>query len=485
MQRYIITALTSFLLLIQSGCSVNPVSGQQDFVLMSEDQELALGRKYHAEIINEYGRYNDPELAAYVQRIGDEVAEKSHRNDLVYRFTVLDSPEVNAFALPGGYIYITRGILAYLNSEAELAAVLGHEIGHVTARHSVRRHSTETVTGILGGILASQTGIQVAGDAVNLLGTALVRGYGREHELEADRLGAEYLARSGYNPKAMTDIVHVLKDQEEFEKELAQVENRKAHSYHGLFSTHPANDTRLQNIIRESKKFLDTANLRPDNRDLYLKQIDGLMFGEKAKEGFLRGRHFYHADLDFTVQFPQGWRVKNHPERLLATAPGNDGLLEVSVHDRNRRISPEAFMQKRMQLDDLRSGESFTHHGMQGFTAIADADTEYGKRPARFTVIYKVDRAYVIAGTAKSANQPYKYDDAILSTARSFRGLTDEEWQKMEPLRLRVKTSSGEKFASLAEHSSLNHLAESQLRLLNARYPSGEPAYGSLIKIVE
>jgi predicted Zn-dependent protease len=484
MNRYLLATIFLFSLIL-AGCSANPVTGEQDFVLMSEDQELALGRKYHAQIIKEYGKYDDPALSEYVQSIGDKVARKSHRSNLVYHFTVLDSPEVNAFALPGGYIYVTRGILAYLNSEAELAAVLGHEVGHVTARHAVRRHSTATVTEILGGIIASQSGIRGAGDAVNILGTALVRGYGREHELEADRLGAQYLARTGYNPKAMTDVIDVLKDQEEFESELAQVENREPRSYHGLFSTHPANDARLQNIITESKTLLDNKNIRPDNREIYLKHIDGLVFGEKAEEGVLRGTRFYHAELDFTLEFPTGWRVKNRPERLLASPPGNDGLLEVSVHDRNLRISPDAFMQKRLKLDDLTAGESFTHHGMQGFTAIADANTEYGKRPARFTVIYKDDKAYVIAGTAKPAKQPYKYDDAILSTAKSFRSLTAEERQQMKPLRLRIKTSRGENFTSMARQSSLNHLAESQLRLLNDSYPSGEPAQGSLIKIIE
>ncbi len=191
------------------GCATNPVTGSSDFVLMSEQQEIALGRQSHPQILKESPEYTNAQLAAYVQRVGAKLAAHSHRSNLIYRFTLLDSPDVNAFALPGGYIYITRGLLAYLNSEAELAAVLGHEIGHVTARHSVRQQSASTATGLFGAVLAGVTGVSAAGDVANIAGTALVRGYGREHELEADRLGAEYLARSGYDPQAMLRVIHV------------------------------------------------------------------------------------------------------------------------------------------------------------------------------------------------------------------------------------------------------------------------------------
>src|SRR3972149_4360146 len=193
------TILLVLLLLLAplfSGCAVNPVTGQQDIVLLSEEQELALGRKTHQQVLQQYGVYDDQELQAYVKNTGEKLAAQSHRRDLVYRFTVVDSKEVNAFALPGGYIYITRGLLAYLNSEAELAAVLGHEIGHVTARHAVRQYTAAQLANIgatLGAVFIP--GMNAAGNQlVQLFGTALLRGYGREHELEADQLGAEYLA---------------------------------------------------------------------------------------------------------------------------------------------------------------------------------------------------------------------------------------------------------------------------------------------------
>ena len=179
--------LVALLVALQAlaGCAVNPATGRSDFVMMSEQQELAMGRQYNQEIAKQYPRYPDEALQAYVQRVGERVASHSHRSNLAYHFTVVDSPDINAFALPGGYIYIHRGLMAYLNSEAELAAVLGHEVGHVTARHSVRQQSQSAAWGILGQAVAIGTGVGAAADITNVLGGAVVSGYGRDMELEA------------------------------------------------------------------------------------------------------------------------------------------------------------------------------------------------------------------------------------------------------------------------------------------------------------
>jgi predicted Zn-dependent protease len=239
-------------------CATNPVTGEQDLALMSEEKELSLGAKNHPEILKQYGVYDNPVLQAYVNRIGQQLAKHSHRSNLKYTFTVLDSPEVNAFALPGGYIYITRGIMAYINSEAELAAVLGHELGHVTARHGVQQYSKAMATSIgmtLATIFVPELQTDVSQQLMNILGNALLSGYGREHELEADRLGAEYLARTSYEPRAMTDVIGILKNQEEFEKERAQKEGREPRVYHGVFASHPSADTRLQQVVAAADQY--------------------------------------------------------------------------------------------------------------------------------------------------------------------------------------------------------------------------------------
>lgn len=470
---------------LASGCALNPATGEHDFVLMSEDREIALGRESHAEVLKQYRRYDDPALQAYVQDIGTKVATASHRANLIYRFTVLDSPEVNAFALPGGYIYITRGLMAYLGSEAELAAVLGHEIGHVTARHSVRRHSTAMVTGVVGTVIAAQTGVRGAQDLANVLGTALVRGYGREHELEADALGAEYLARSGYDPRAMLNVIRVLKDQELFEKQLAEQEQREPRIYHGLFSTHPDNDKRLREVINRATALSKAGPAAPDDAS-YLRAIEGLVFGDSEADGIRRGSRFYHRELNFAMHFPDGWRVDNLKDRLAARPPGNDAILQLTTTDRNRRITPREFMLQRLELSELSHEAPFPHGGLQGHTAVARARTPYGTRPVRFVVIYHADRAYVLAGAARDDDQPLRYDSEFVAAGRSFHPLRPEEMVLARALRIGLTTAGSDThYAALASGSRIPNHPEPQLRLLNGHYPAGEPAAGELLKIVD
>ena len=476
-------ALTSWLVAI-TGCAVNPVTGESDFVLMSEQQEIALGRQYHPQILKETPPYEDVALTAYVQRVGERVAVQSHRSDLIYRFTVLDSADVNAFALPGGYIYITRGLLAYLNSEAQLAAVLGHEIGHVTARHSVRQQSTATATGLLGAVIAGASGVRGAGDLANIAGTAIVRGYGREHELEADRLGAEYLARSGYDPQAMLQVIKVLKDQETFELERAKEEGREPRIYHGLFSTHPANDQRLQEVVAAADRFRSPA-ATANGAEEFLRRLEGLTFGDSEREGVRRGNRFYHSALDFALEFPEGWRIENRPDSLVAQSPDNQGLMQFSMQDLNQRIPPQEFLRQRLGVQNLRNGESIELDGMPGYTGLADQNTPFGRLPVRLVVLYRDDQALLFAGLSKTEGQPYRYDAQILQTARSFHALSDSERQQAHAQRIHiVRATAGTSYAALARESAVPNHPEAQLRLLNGQYPQGEPGPGQPIKIV-
>ncbi|HIO91879.1 MAG TPA: hypothetical protein EYG68_03435 [Leucothrix mucor] len=261
-----ISALVISTTLTLSACSVNPVSGKKEFSLISKEQEVAMGAQAHRDIIKKTPVYNSPHLQSYVNSIGQQLARKSHRNNLRYTFTVLDDPSVNAFALPGGYIYVTTGLMAYLNSEGELAGVLGHEIGHVTARHGVQQASAGMAASVLIDLISKKSGGK---KTLNQLGSAILSGYGRKHELQADRLGAEYLAGVGYSPKNMIDVISVLKAQEQFAG--------RSSSYHGLFSSHPSNDRRLQEAVGAAKS-IPSAGTRPANRNAYLKQINGLKF---------------------------------------------------------------------------------------------------------------------------------------------------------------------------------------------------------------
>jgi predicted Zn-dependent protease len=471
-------------LLVQA-CATNPVTGSSDFVLISEEQEISLGRQANTRILKETPVYADPELGKLVQQVGEELASHSHRPELFYRFTVLDSTAINAFALPGGYIYITRGLLAYLNSEAELAAVLGHEIGHVTARHSVRQQSTAAVTGILGAVVSASTGVQGVNTLTDMASTAIVRGYGRDHELEADRLGAEYLAKSGYDPNAMLEVVGILKNQEAFETLVAEKEGRQANVYHGLFSTHPDNDARFQEVVNAAQLYRTGTTTRV-NRESFLHTLDGLTFGDSARGGIIRGNRFYHEPLDFTLTFPENWRIENQAERILALSPDNDGLLQVSITDLNKRITPREFMEQRMLLKNLRLGSTFRNGDLEGYTAIADSNTTFGSRAVRYVVIYRGTSAYIFAAAARYKKDSRRFDDDILATASSFRGLTaaDEPYAREKRLAV-IRAPKGARYASLAAESPITDYPEIQLRLLNDAYPEGEPGTAQLIKVVQ
>jgi predicted Zn-dependent protease len=476
-----------FTVIINYGCAVNPVTGDQDLVLMSEQNEIALGRKTHQQVLQQYGRYDDPELQKYVQKIGERLAANSHRNNLIYRFTVLDSKEVNAFALPGGYIYITRGLMSYLNSEAELAAVLGHEIGHVTARHAVQQYSAAQLAKIGATLCAIFiTGMAGAGNQlVQIFGTALLRGYGREHELEADQLGAEYLVRSNYTPQAMLSVIRVLKNQELFETQLAKAEGREPRIYHGMFSTHPDSDTRLQEVIAHAG---EPRLVKPEQvgRESFMRHINGTVFGDSAKEGTIRGHSFYHADLGFALNFPRGWNVSNQPDRLIITAPNGAALIQLALEDINKRIPPREFMVSRLGLKNLSQDQAINIHGQEAHTGIAPINTSIGKRAGRFTVIYFNNQAYIVAGFTKNPKAMAEYDRYFLETAQSFHAMTENEYALAKPLHLKtIQASSDTNFESLAQQSPLEHYPTEQLRLLNGLYPKGQPTEGMLLKIVE
>jgi predicted Zn-dependent protease len=259
--RTLAAALLGSALLLGCGTTVvNPVTGREERTVMDEATEIAEGKKAHEQVLAEYGAYADPALQAYVNGVGQKLAKLSHRGQLPWTFTVLDSTEINAFALPGGYVYITRGLMAYLDSEAELAGVIGHEIGHVTARHGAQRATRQQDAGlgvlaatVLGAVLESQGvggATQMASQASQTAAAGWLATYSREQELQADQLGAEYLARNRYNPSNMVDVIGVLKSQEQFAADLARAEGRAAPSGANWLSSHPSNDQRLADIRR-------------------------------------------------------------------------------------------------------------------------------------------------------------------------------------------------------------------------------------------
>lgn len=467
-----------FLILSLSGCAVNPVTGKQDFVVLSEEQEIQMGREYNAQILRQYQIYEDEKIQNYVQSIGESLAKKSHRPNLIYRFTVLDSPEINAFALPGGYIYINRGLMAYMSSEEELAAVLGHEIGHVTARHSVRQYSQAQLMGVLSAAIEINSG-RTAGDIANLASGALLSGYGREMELEADDLGAQYIYQDGYSPQGMYDVLAVLKDQEIYSKKVAKQRGIEPRNYHGVFASHPSNDKRLQEILDNvSQNFVKGTNKSKSN---YLAMIEGMVFGDSQQAGVTRGNEFFHGPLNFYLSSPENWEIINNANSLIFNAPFGEATLQVTLEDLNFVESPEDYLKRFVR--NTTDEEVLMIDGLSGFTA----KTYRSGRTTRMAVIFKDDKAYQFIAYLKDRDGDFSsYDLQFMNIIKSIRYLTKRELKYSQPLRIKThKVRQGETYESIASTSSITTNPEDQLRLLNGDYPDKELAVGRVIKIVD
>lgn len=458
-----------------SGCATNPVSGRQDFVMMSESDEVSMGRQSDLQVRKQYGVYDDPALQAYVNRVGQRLARNSHRPNLEYHFTVLDSPEVNAFALPGGYIYITRGILPYLDSEAELAAVLGHEIGHVTARHSVKQYTAAMTADIgvqIASIFVPEINTPAGANLVNVTGSALLSGYGREQELQADKLGSEYLARTGYDPHAMISVLSTLKDQEAFDIARAKEEHREPRVYHGVFASHPDSDTRLQQVVNESKN-LQVSPHPLEGRRIYLEHIDGIVFGDSPSQGVVRNSKFMHAGLGIALKFPQGWIIRNGAQSVQAT--NGDAVIEFSMADGQGR-SPADYLIGRYGQGSL---TRFDTRNFSGATLL------YSSR-AESAAISMNGKLYLIAAAAKTPAAFGAARPEIEETVHSFHAMNPLERKLAQGLKISLRQAkAGDTFERYAAHSPLGKHAAGYLRLLNHAYPDGEPVPGEEIKLVE
>jgi predicted Zn-dependent protease len=454
-------------------CAANPTGGA-DFVLMSEKAELEKGKELHEETMADEPVYADPDLAAYVDRVGQKLASVSHRPELTYSFTIIDSPDINAFALPGGYVYINRGLLTFLTSEAQLAAVLGHEIGHITARHAVRQQTAGrasnvlTATASVASVLT--TGTNVLGETAGLFGGALVSGYGRDMELEADGLGAEYLRRAGYDPNAMVEVIGVLKNHEDFMKKTSS----RAPAYHGLFATHPRNDTRLKEAVGAAQS--QTMPITQTDQTEFRQEISGLVVGPTLQNmtGNDARNRYYQKLLNYTMVLPEEWTREETPTTMTASAPENKASLKVEVVRRQDNKDARLFIRDTLKIPDLQQSEQLSQFGLPGFTGIRPDTGE------RIAVFYYGQRAFVLTGATTDA----ELANPILESIKSFRPIARNEGVFADPVAIEwIQADGNITYANLARQSRLPQFAEETLRLMNGDYPSGEPAAGEWIKI--
>ncbi len=454
-----------------------------------ESKDVQTGKKMHVMFTRQMGVHNDLELQEYVQRVGEKLAAVSEMPDLDWHFTIIDTDDVNAFATMGGYVYISRGILPYFQDEADLAAVLGHEIGHITAEHLKKQNRKGMISGLASAATAIFTGMPALADLTNMAGQAIISGYGREAELEADRLGASYLAKAGYDPEAMIRVISTLKDQDTFERERARLENREPRLYHGVFASHPDNDTRLKEAIAAAGSKPDTVTGDTSNRLGYLQAINGLPVGSSARQGMVRDNRFYHADMQFTLAFPRGWQVVNQPNQILAIAPMKDHYLEIRTQAPPPDLTdPRDFATRGLANKRLARTETLDINGLKAWTGIVRGDpSPFGQSTnVRYVIIYYANLMWVFKGASRSGVEAPAGDPFFLSTANTFRRMRANEFALAEPYRLRiVRAGEGTTMEALAAEASIEKYPLQQLRLFNKLYPDGEPEPGDLVKTVK
>src|SRR5688572_17816813 len=469
--------LFTLLVTVSAACATNPVTGKRQMSLLSEADEIAIGQQQDAEIRREMGVYSDEALQRYVNDVGQQLARLSHRPNLPWSFTVVDNPAINAFALPGGYIYLTRGILAYLDDEAELAGVLGHEIGHVTARHAAQAYTRQAQAGIgltiLSIFVPSTAPFADLGSAG--LSVLFLR-HGRDAELEADRLGVEYGSGAGYDPAGVPRFLATL----------ARVNALSERGVPNWLSTHPDPGSRVTKAEPVASKFVSDA-AKAQNRDQYLERIHGMVFGDRVEEGIVRGNEFLHPLLRLGVKFPEGWELTNTPQAVLAQEPGTDHfmVLQEVEQPRGRTIGETAVAAMRNAGYTVVDGRVDRINGNEAHVGVYRGNAkDVGKVLMRAAHIAIGRQLYVVAGFAPE-QEFAQVDNDILPSVQTFRQLSTSEAAAVRPNRVDFYVvKSGDSWQSIAARQGKNFVNAATLAIMNDHDVHVQPTAGNRVKIV-
>jgi predicted Zn-dependent protease len=472
----IITLLV--LLVAALSCAVNPVTGKKELMLYSEGQEIEMGKQTDTAVAAQYGIYDDAALSAYINKLGLALAAKTQRPNLPYRFAVLDSPVVNAFAVPGGSVYVTRGILAMMSSEAELAAVLGHELGHVNARHSMSQMSKAQIAqiGLVAGSVISKRFAKAAGLASAGLQVLFLK-YSRDNENQADALGVDYSRAGGYNPADMAVTFVALQKMGDLSG---------GSSLPGFLSTHPLTPDRIAHV----KTMLqpgDTSLARKP--EAYLRTVENIVFGEDPRQGYVENAVFYHPVLRFQFAVPSGWTVNNTPANVtLVSADQNAGII---LQGGKTTDSAEEFA-KKQATEITGSGGKLLNESRSTINGLACFEQAYtitqedqSTVRMRLSCLKKGD--YVYAFQAISAAESYgKYESFFKATVSSFKELTDASKINRSPVRLAlVKANGSETLKAILKRAGVPEKSWPQFAIMNGLELTAVPAAGQLIKAVK
>ena len=479
----IFVAVISVALATVISCAVNPVTGKKEIMLMSEAQEIQLGLSYHPQVMATFGEYADPQLQNYVQAMGTEMGKMSHRPNLEYHVKVVDSPVVNAFAVPGGFIYLTRGIMANLNNEAEFIGVLGHEMGHIVYRHSVSQQTKQQLGTLLliGGMIASPKFANYAEQAMQGL-ELLFLSFSRDDEREADAIGSEYATKLGYDGTKMADFYKVL-----IKMNMAQSEG----GVPTFLSTHPDPGDRYNAVLRNTKAWQDSLRLPSYkvNADSYLQMIDGMIYGEDPKQGYTRDNTFYHPELRFKFSYPLGWNLTNAPTQV-SIQPADGRALILFTLATQKTLESAVDSTFAMYGLQLQRAERRTVNGMPAIITLSvqqSQNQQTGATASNSVLSYFIDYGstfYVFHGVSTDADFA-AYAPTMEASMKTFARLTDASRINVKPKRVYVKkTPRTSTLASTLSYYGMPQDMMEELALLNNMELTDQIPAGKYIKIV-
>lgn len=477
--KYFLGLCALTLALLIAACSVNPVTGKKEIMFVGEDKEIAMGKQAHPSIMAQFGKYEDAKLQAFINEKGQEMAAISHRNHLNYTFNVVDASMINAFAVPGGYVYFTRGIMAHFNNEAEFAGVLGHEIGHITARHSAKQQTQAQLgqIGLIGAVVLSPTLASMGQSLSQGLGLLMLK-YGRDMESQSDRLGVEYSTRIGYNSSHMAN----------FFKTLARMREKSGQQIPEFQSSHPDPVNRFNNVHALSAEWQQKLGVNPAdlkvNRDSYLRMIDGLMFGEDPQEGYTQDGYYYHPGLKFYFPIPRGWKLNNGRSQIQIVQPEGKALITMTLA---QGASLEQAAQAVVEQNKLQVRESqrVTINGLPALAMVSSAQMQaqqQGQAPTNLGVVtYLIQYGDMIYNfTGLSLETDFNAYFSMLATpGKNFAQLNDP--RKINVFADRIKVVQATRSATLQQQlqaagTPAARMEESAIlnsMLLNEQIPAG------------
>ena len=480
MKRIVSLGTIVIVYILMGSCAKNPVTGKNDFMLMSKEQEIAMGQQSDPEIKAFFGVYEDAKLQAFINEKGQQMAAVSHRPDLKYQFKVVDSPVVNAFAVPGGYVYFTRGIMAHFNNEAEFAGVLGHEIGHIAARHSAKQYSNATLAqiGLIAGSVISPEFAQVA-DLASTGVQLLFLKFGRDAESQSDKLGVEYSTKIGYDAREMAGFFSTL------DRLSAQSGAEEVPTF---LSTHPDPANREKKVAKEAESWRRKTNASQldVDRESYLRMIDGIVYGEDPKQGFVEHNVFYHPVLRFQFPIPSQWIVQNTPQQVQMGARDGSALMMLTLAQGNSLEAAAQRILENYQLS-LVDSKRETVNGLPAVAMIADQKQQQQEQGVR-TLTYLIQfgqNIYAILGASSIANFN-GYAQLFQNTMTGFRELNDAEKINRQPERVKVRTirSSGTLRDGLAS-LGVDQARMEEMATLNGMTLNDRVQQGMLVKVIE